>query len=1728
MAEHSARSYPFHVFLTFLLALLLLSSPPVQAQQEPAGRVTVVLGTVEAEDADGERRRLQRGDSVYQGDTLHAGPRGRAQIRFTDRGMLSLRPDTALSIDSYASDDADPAANRQEMSLQRGGFRAQTGRIASANRQGYRVQTPMAAIGIRGTVFDAHQHDGGALLVGSTEGGVEVETTAGVVGRIGAGENFNYLRVNPDGSIDFLLETPEEFTLSPELDEGDEEEALDVGDGGQASVATGAGASESTAGIEVGSGEESLDVSNDPERSGSISPSRRGSGEQPVASGQPVLDADQIAALLADDRIGVALGVPVVSEDEDGSPLPVAPALQGGIATFNSPLLALRSSRGGFGSGVTDTDRADLLAEADLLLRPDSAEFEAEQDVAGIDGLVWGRYLAPVTLFADPDDATRRLELERDVLFLLGTPVDVAVLEGQHAFSLEVFEAVSSGLPINDVFAQGVLDVGTGRYAGFLDILLGEDSATGASLFAEFGADVRGGVLEDLDFGTLDLFDFATETSSEAEGELAGFFTGEAAAFLQLAFDFRVTDRDDADVAGLALLARELTMDVLTPGQQAALVEDDAIAFALGVEPTGFTGAAAAPGISGGVSLGIATLFEGEPLLAMDSRAAAVAGVDRGEWLAGADALFTAGSGEFELDEDVEGSGVTWGVFSAPVLQFLDDGDADAQLELDRDVTFALGTPVDVANREGAMSYELVAGRLASRASSGGMEVLDLHAGAALDFDNAVLFGFLDVLYGSEEAEAELVADYRAAVEAGLLTDLEFLFLQFVDLMADETAGVQGEIAGFLAGNEGDFLQLMFDFRVDGRSEADVSGMALLAEVTDIAGGALSAEEFFELQEGLFFVAVNCCFEDDGFPTGTLAGRVTDPLPSAGEGAILGYGSDDGSPLPVTDARFGAALPDLVIRREDADVANFDGELDHGLAAFEWQGFEGAARAFDSVEGDEVRDFTQNLLVLTGRPSSLAELTGSGRYEVSTTVQGFFRHEGDFFDPTPLRAADMSFNVDFADGVVTDGVLRAFLEFFGEGGPSNGEGGQPGGEGGVVAAALMEAFFRGQILAEGEHAFVDFEVLDGGLQTEGTEPLDLERSFIDGFFTGEEAEAFATAFHLQTEGFGGSDDRTLLVGNAILERQDLSLSDAEAALFAETDRHFVAVTCCGDEADGFRGLASESGGDPVLGLQAGSEDPIVPAQLLRRAGADSFIAFGRDLAGSEGEAATEFISWFAPSVPLRVDADSGEILQRLDDVLLFQAALPADVATLEAMDFTTFSGSHGLETANHFGFGDGEFVSEGFNASFNVDLGSGEIFAGHLFVVEERVVDGSDLAELGFEVFFEGFLALDEGEVFADLTLLDGHYRQRTPLDLGNSRLDGFFADDGAEVTFAGSYALFGEDEGDMRGLFEIGHTNLPEERLSRDEVASWVRIGPDGERRPGMALAAFRVLGGQGNMFLLGRGGPVAEGEPFLLGANEVPSVRSPDHLFTGRDSADFFAQPFDLVLRQETAFGPLAQEISELFDPDARPPEAPSFEGFEVSWGAWSNSGADAPPQIQFDPSDPDASFSAGDETYFASINPTPTSQLPRTGQFSYGGEAAFIGGGRGALSQFSQARLDEFDVSFEMDFATGAISGGSIDLEYGSSGRVRWSGEFEGQLLGAVTDLQLTALTVAEESSGDFGPPMDADLGMSGIGGIFTGPEGERHAGGFNFFYDVPGEEFNNETVEGLWVIDRLGGD
>ncbi|MEX2577275.1 MAG: FecR domain-containing protein [Halofilum sp. (in: g-proteobacteria)] len=145
------------------------------AAAEPAGRVISIAGSVEATEADGPARALEHGDPVFAGETLVLGPSAHAQVRMRDDALLELEADTRFVIERY-----EPGADGGNvlMHLLRGAMRTITGAIGDPERERYRVNTPVATIGIRGTQYALHF---------CTRDCAGEERPAGLYGRVDAG-----------------------------------------------------------------------------------------------------------------------------------------------------------------------------------------------------------------------------------------------------------------------------------------------------------------------------------------------------------------------------------------------------------------------------------------------------------------------------------------------------------------------------------------------------------------------------------------------------------------------------------------------------------------------------------------------------------------------------------------------------------------------------------------------------------------------------------------------------------------------------------------------------------------------------------------------------------------------------------------------------------------------------------------------------------------------------------------------------------------------------------------------------------------------------------------------------------------------------------------------------------------------------------------------------------------------------------------------------------------------------------------------------------------------------------------------------------------------------------------------------------------------------------------------------------------------------------------------------
>jgi hypothetical protein len=144
------------------------------AQGVPSvGQVVFVSGPAQLVTASGSQRPVQVGAALQQGDRVVTGTGAYVHLRMIDNAFVAVRPESRLAVELYEYDAARPQASRIKLQLDNGNARTVSGKGGEAARQNYRFNTPMAAIGLRGTDYTVRSTDD-ATRVSVSRGAVAV------------------------------------------------------------------------------------------------------------------------------------------------------------------------------------------------------------------------------------------------------------------------------------------------------------------------------------------------------------------------------------------------------------------------------------------------------------------------------------------------------------------------------------------------------------------------------------------------------------------------------------------------------------------------------------------------------------------------------------------------------------------------------------------------------------------------------------------------------------------------------------------------------------------------------------------------------------------------------------------------------------------------------------------------------------------------------------------------------------------------------------------------------------------------------------------------------------------------------------------------------------------------------------------------------------------------------------------------------------------------------------------------------------------------------------------------------------------------------------------------------------------------------------------------------------------------------------------------------------------
>ncbi len=211
------------------LLIALAAVYPLQAHAL-AGVAQFTAGEVNVRQTDGRTLALAKGGNIDSGQAIVTGGNGRAQVKFTDGGLISLQPNTEFKIANYV-DQNDPKQDRFLVDLLRGSMRAITGLIGKRNRDNYKLTTTTATIGIRGSGFKVGYNPDGTLGITSELDKIEVCNQSGCVGLV-AGESVKVV----DSSTPPVRTSEQPKTETPEAPKDPNASGEKVTESGKAEV----------------------------------------------------------------------------------------------------------------------------------------------------------------------------------------------------------------------------------------------------------------------------------------------------------------------------------------------------------------------------------------------------------------------------------------------------------------------------------------------------------------------------------------------------------------------------------------------------------------------------------------------------------------------------------------------------------------------------------------------------------------------------------------------------------------------------------------------------------------------------------------------------------------------------------------------------------------------------------------------------------------------------------------------------------------------------------------------------------------------------------------------------------------------------------------------------------------------------------------------------------------------------------------------------------------------------------------------------------------------------------------------------------------------------------------------------------------------------------------------------------------------------------------------------
>ncbi|HNQ03169.1 MAG TPA: FecR domain-containing protein [Thiobacillaceae bacterium] len=190
---------PVNTHLRIPVALLKVTPAPAT--------VTAVQGNVRVRTGSGDLRPLRTGDQLQGGESVLTGPRSSAHYRFADGTSLTQQASSKLAFGRLAA-YGKTGMVATEVSLDSGRLEASAARqLAPAG--GFRVRTPVAVAGLRGTDFRINVAEDGKRMSSEVTTGEVAVTAQGKTVRVAAGEGSFTEAGKPPSPARALLPAPD-------------------------------------------------------------------------------------------------------------------------------------------------------------------------------------------------------------------------------------------------------------------------------------------------------------------------------------------------------------------------------------------------------------------------------------------------------------------------------------------------------------------------------------------------------------------------------------------------------------------------------------------------------------------------------------------------------------------------------------------------------------------------------------------------------------------------------------------------------------------------------------------------------------------------------------------------------------------------------------------------------------------------------------------------------------------------------------------------------------------------------------------------------------------------------------------------------------------------------------------------------------------------------------------------------------------------------------------------------------------------------------------------------------------------------------------------------------------------------------------------------------------------------------------------------------------------------